>query len=152
VSVVPVLSDHVRRQVARRGIDEAILRMVAEAPEQVVPVSARREIRQSRVPFAPHGKLGPCVRGPVPERGDRGDRISHEQDREILEDLMKVNYDTATDILTVVLRDAPVAESDEDKPGVILDYDKDGNLISLEILDASKRVTDTRKVDFQLAE
>ena len=31
-------------------------------------------------------------------------------------------------------------------------YDAQGNLISFEILDASKRVTDTRSVDFQLAE
>ena len=66
---------------------------------------------------------------------------------------MKVLYDSHTDTLSVVLKDnAAVHESDEDKPGVILDYDRDGNLISLEILDASKRVTDTRKVDFQLAE
>ena len=66
---------------------------------------------------------------------------------------MKVRYDPRTDTLSVVLKDnAPVHESDEDKLGVILDYDKEGNLISFEILDASKRVTDTRKVDFQLAE
>ena len=42
--------------------------------------------------------------------------------------------------------------ADGNKRSVILDYDKDGNLISLEILDASKRVTDTGKIDFQLAE
>ncbi len=66
---------------------------------------------------------------------------------------MKVFYDSHTDTLSVILKDnVSVHESDEDKPGVILDYDKDGNLISLEILDASKRVTDTRKVDFQLVE
>ena len=66
---------------------------------------------------------------------------------------MKVRYDRKTDTLSLVLRDnVTVVESDEDKPGVILDYDKDGNLVSLEILDASRRVTDARRVDFQLAE
>jgi len=45
-----------------------------------------------------------------------------------------------------------VAESDEDKPGVILDYDQDGNLISLEILDASQRVSETRKIEFRMTE
>lgn len=59
---------------------------------------------------------------------------------------MKVDYDEATDTLTVLLRDAPVAESDEDKPGVILDYDDQGNLVSIEILDASTRVTDPTSV------
>ncbi len=66
---------------------------------------------------------------------------------------MKVSYDARADTLTVILKDdVPVAESDEDKPGVILDYDQEGNLVSLEILDASKRVTEARKVDFQLVE
>jgi YD repeat-containing protein len=65
---------------------------------------------------------------------------------------MKVSYDEKTDTLSVILKEhAPVAESDEDKPGVILDYDDAGNLISLEILDASKRVTEARKVEFQTA-
>ncbi len=63
---------------------------------------------------------------------------------------MKISYDQRTDTLSVILKEhAPVTESDEDKPGVILDYDEAGNLISLEILDASKRVTEARKVEFQ---
>ena len=38
---------------------------------------------------------------------------------------MKVTYDPRSDTLSIVLReDVPVAESDEDKPGVILDYDE----------------------------
>ena len=65
---------------------------------------------------------------------------------------MKIEYDKETDTLTVLLRDGVrVAESDEDKPGIILDYDASGELVSLEILDASRRVTDARKVEFSLA-
>jgi uncharacterized protein YuzE len=53
---------------------------------------------------------------------------------------MRVIYDPQTDTLTIILNEAPVAESDEDKPGIILDYDASGNVVSLEILDASRRV------------
>jgi uncharacterized protein YuzE len=63
---------------------------------------------------------------------------------------VKATYDAATDTLSIVLRpDVKVAESDEDKPGIILDYDAQGNLVSLEILDASKRVTETRRMEFE---
>ena len=64
---------------------------------------------------------------------------------------MEVVYDRETDTLTVVLSDAPVAESDEDKPGVILDYDASGNLVSLEILDASQRVKLPSRIEYQVA-
>jgi YD repeat-containing protein len=59
---------------------------------------------------------------------------------------VKVNYDAATDTLTVIFRDGPVAESDEGKPGVILDYDDQGNLVSIEVLEASVRVHEPRSV------
>ena len=66
---------------------------------------------------------------------------------------MKASYDARTDTLSIILKpDARVAESDEDKPGVILDYDQDGNLISLDILDASKRVGETRRFEFEMTE
>lgn len=62
--------------------------------------------------------------------------------------VVKITYDPDTDTLTVVLMDSPVAESDEDKPGVILDFDASGDVVGFEILDASRRVTDPRHVEF----
>jgi uncharacterized protein YuzE len=61
---------------------------------------------------------------------------------------MRVRYDQETDILSVVFSEAPVEESDEDKPGVILDYDRDGNIVGLEVLDASKRVENPRECEY----
>jgi uncharacterized protein YuzE len=64
---------------------------------------------------------------------------------------MKVNYDSKTDTLTIIFTDTLVIESDEDKPGVILDYDDKGNLVSLEIMDASRRVSVPSKIEYQVS-
>lgn len=64
---------------------------------------------------------------------------------------MKVIYDRETDTLTIIFSDGIVSESDEDKPGVILDYDASGNLVSMEILDASSRVTVPDKIEYQVS-
>jgi uncharacterized protein YuzE len=64
---------------------------------------------------------------------------------------MKATYDPKTDTLTLELAPGPVAESDEDKPGVILDYDAQGDLIGIEVLDASRRVAQAQSMEFQVA-
>jgi uncharacterized protein YuzE len=64
---------------------------------------------------------------------------------------MKIIYDRETDTLMIVFANTPVFESDEDKPGVILDYDERGMLVSLEILDASKRVTLPSRIEYEVA-
>ena len=61
---------------------------------------------------------------------------------------MKVTYDPEVDVLRILLSSAPIEESDEDKPGIILDYDKDGNVVGLEILEASKRMENPRAMDY----
>jgi uncharacterized protein YuzE len=63
---------------------------------------------------------------------------------------MRVRYDSETDTLTVIFADSPVVESDEDKPGTILDYDVAGNLVSIEILDASRRVRLPTQIEYQV--
>ena len=64
---------------------------------------------------------------------------------------MKVTYDQEVDILRIVFSGAKIQESDEDKPGVILGYDQDGNVVGLEILNASKRVENPRSVEYAVA-
>ena len=49
---------------------------------------------------------------------------------------MKVIYDKESDTLSIILRAGKVAESDEGREGLIMDYDKSGRLLSLELLDA----------------
>ena len=46
---------------------------------------------------------------------------------------MKIMYDPGVDVLRILFSNAPVEESDEEKPGMILDYDKDGNIVGLEV-------------------
>ena len=61
---------------------------------------------------------------------------------------MKVTYDAETDTLRVVLKESPITESDEEKPGVIIDFDDRRDVVGFEILDASERVGNPRQMEF----
>ena len=64
---------------------------------------------------------------------------------------MKVTYDPDVDVLSIVLSDAPVEQSDEDKPGVILDYDAQGRIVGVEILDASRHIANPMSIEYAVA-
>ncbi len=51
---------------------------------------------------------------------------------------MRINYDEKADALYIKLKESEYYESDEIKEGFILDYDRGGNIIGIEILDASE--------------
>jgi uncharacterized protein YuzE len=46
---------------------------------------------------------------------------------------VKVAYDAEVDAVRVLFSDAAIEESDEDKPGIILDYDAEGNMLALRL-------------------
>lgn len=53
---------------------------------------------------------------------------------------MKVTVDKEADALYMRLSDAIIHDSEEVKPGVILDYDDQNNLVGIELLRISERV------------
>ena len=65
---------------------------------------------------------------------------------------MKITYDPRVDVFRIVLNNSAIEESGEEKPGVILDYDRNGNMVGLETLDASKRVENPRSLEYAVAD
>ena len=63
---------------------------------------------------------------------------------------MKVIYDSDTDTLSLLFRDELVAESDELREGLIIDYGSDGKIVSVEVLDASEHVAEPQGIAYEL--
>jgi uncharacterized protein YuzE len=64
---------------------------------------------------------------------------------------MKVKYDKENDILYIKFSEEQVIESDEEKKGIILDYDANGNITGIEIINASKSVIQPSKLEYEVA-
>jgi uncharacterized protein YuzE len=64
---------------------------------------------------------------------------------------MKITYDAEFDVLRIIFSNVPIEESDEEKPGIILDYDDTGNIIGIEIIDDSKRIDNPFSVEYSVS-
>ncbi len=67
---------------------------------------------------------------------------------------MKIRFDPVADALYIRFDDAPVVESEEVSPGVVLDYDSAERVVGLEMLSVSRRIPaeQLRGIDFEIAE
>lgn len=61
---------------------------------------------------------------------------------------MNVTYDREADALYIRLRDGDVAKTSDVEEGLALDYDNEGALIGIEILRASKRITEPHAISY----
>ena len=64
---------------------------------------------------------------------------------------MKIKYDKELDILYVSFSDNRIEESDEQKPGIIINYDKEGNMVGLEVLNATEKIGQPGNVSYEVA-
>jgi len=60
---------------------------------------------------------------------------------------MKIKYDSEVDILRLHWSNDAIEESDETKPGIILDYNEKGVVIGVEILKASEQLEDWKQIE-----
>jgi uncharacterized protein YuzE len=149
------ITEHARFEMQRRGVTEEMVQSVLRFPEQTVQVRPGRILLQSRILLGEPAKAY-LLRVIVDVDRSPAEIVTVYRTSKLFQILeataVKVNYDPRTDTLSILLKEnAAVAESDEEKPGVILDYDELGDLVSMEILDASRRVTEAQKVEFQIA-
>jgi uncharacterized protein YuzE len=64
---------------------------------------------------------------------------------------MKIKYDKETDILYITFSSLPIAESDQEKPGIILDYSDKGEIVGIEILNASLKMEQGKGIFYEVA-
>ena len=63
---------------------------------------------------------------------------------------MKIEYDAQADSMYLRLMAGTVADSDEVRDGMVLDYDDKGNILGIEILDVSKRADNPREMAYEM--
>ena len=65
---------------------------------------------------------------------------------------MKIKYDPEVDVIRITLKDVEIEESDEETPGIILDFDASGNVVGIEILQASKRTDNPQSIEYTISQ
>ncbi len=65
---------------------------------------------------------------------------------------MNITYDPSVDILRIILESSEIDESDEEIEGIIMDYNVNGKLVGIEILDASQRVDNPYVMNYAVAQ
>ena len=66
---------------------------------------------------------------------------------------MKVHFDEKADALYVRFDESKITESEEVRPGIILDFNDQNQVVGIEILSVKKRVpiADLKKMQFEVA-
>jgi uncharacterized protein YuzE len=63
---------------------------------------------------------------------------------------MKIEYDPKADAMYIRLKSGAIAESDEIRPGLVIDFDEEGKVLGIEMLDVSLRTDNPRERSLSL--
>ncbi len=64
---------------------------------------------------------------------------------------MKIKFDKEVDVMYIRFSDDEIAESDEQKPGIIINYNVKQEIVAIEVLNASKNMQSPNSVIYEVA-
>ncbi len=64
---------------------------------------------------------------------------------------MKIKFDKEVDVMYIRFSDDEIAETDEQKPGIIIDYNVKQEIVAIEVLNASKNMQSPNSVIYEVA-
>jgi len=64
---------------------------------------------------------------------------------------MKIKYDKEVDVMYIRFSDDNIKESNEEKPGIIIDYNDEGSIVAIEVLNASTKMESPNSVVYEVA-
>ena len=62
---------------------------------------------------------------------------------------MKVTYNKEADALYIKFNNHIIADTISDKPDIILDYDKEENIVGIEVLNASQKMEKPLQIQYE---
>ena len=145
---------HARAMLRERGIDRGWVERVVQTPEWTEPDPGDPTVtRAFGLRSTAAGLSGLSIRrrhGPAYYH-----RLlrPHAPQRSTRRAIMKVRFDQEADALYIRLDDAKVVESEEVKPGLVLDFDADGRVVGFELLNAGRQLpaAQLRQIQFEVA-
>jgi uncharacterized protein YuzE len=66
---------------------------------------------------------------------------------------VKVHFDEEADAIYLLLDESPIIESEEVRPGIVLDFDEHNQVVGVEILGVKRRVplANLKQIQFEVA-
>ena len=120
-----------------RGIEEEWIGRTLASPEANEPDRRHPERR--------------CALRRIPEFGDRWLRVVYVEDEKGGEATMRLSYDGEIDALFVRFAEEVIVESEEVRPGLVIDFDAAGRIVAIEVLDAREQLTPQALADLKAA-
>lgn len=146
-----ILTVHAQKMLSERNISLTWVHQAIESPSQKHADQIDPELTHTLHPITENGNR--VLRVVYDGRTKPWKIVTVYFDRTLERETMKVHFDEKADALYLRLDNSKVVESEEVRPGIVLDFNEKNEVVGIEILKVKNRVpsADLKKFQFEVA-